>query len=321
MREVSSDEACLHVQSLVLAGEPANSQLPRTPETRVTHPSGAFRVSDLSYGDEYPNSHLDIWYPPGNKRKGGPVVIFLHGGGFLFGDKSNGDPLALSADPETSIFAEILAAGFCLVSADYALAPEYRHPVQIRQLDQVLAFLLDNSARFGLDMDNVVLMGGSAGANLVEMYGLALGNTTYAATVGVGPAIEPTRVKAVVIDEAALDVESYGDSDMNLLTRTWLGEEDIFSSPAALSVDVPSNIIGDYPPAFIITSNAEPWFPASAQKLRNALERHGLDYEYYEQCTDVEKLEHGFLNRLTTSPSARECMDRLLAFLKARSLD
>ena len=79
--------------------------------------------------------------------------------------------------------------GYNVISPNYALAPEYRFPAQLEQLDHLLAYLTENQEEYGLDMGHVFLGGGSAGACLSEIYAAMLMNQEYAEKIGIIPSV------------------------------------------------------------------------------------------------------------------------------------
>ena len=103
-----------------------------TADTQVTGRHGNIPLRHYRYGD-------------GNDAA---LILFLHGGGFILG----------SLDSHDDICAELCAStGFDLVSVDYRLAPEHRHPVHLDDVED--AFLAANH-------ENVVTVGASAGGTL-----------------------------------------------------------------------------------------------------------------------------------------------------------
>ena len=89
------------------------------------------------------------------------MFVYFHGGGFIFGDKSSGDPLA-QGEGDKGKMSAIVKAGYALVNADYALSPEYRFPIQLEQVDELMRYLLANADKLGIDMSRVGLSGISA---------------------------------------------------------------------------------------------------------------------------------------------------------------
>ena len=316
---IKGDATALSVQAAVMAklgrNRPVNSFVPARLAGSNVGVDGVLYLNDRQYSSEYPNSFLDIWHPDADLTTPRPVLVYFHGGGFLFGDKIAGDPLA--AGPGDGIRALIdgfMEDGFCVVCPEYAFAPEHRFPTQVRQVDQVLAYLQAHAAEFALDMDRVVLMGGSAGASLSEIAGLVISDPAYGELVGIRSSIRADQVRGLIIDEAALTSRGVSDDNMRTLFEVWLGEEDLEDGAAARLIDVPTHIAGAYPPAFINTSNLEPWFVRSANDLRDALERQGLPHEYFYRDQSVDSLEHGYVNRHATNVVAAECYRRMREF-------
>jgi acetyl esterase/lipase len=295
---------------------PLNSFQPALPTATQMRDDGIVYVNDLAYGADYPNSFLDIWYPDGDRSRKRPVLINFHGGGFFIGDKVMGDPLAASTPEgfENSVNAMFLSDGFAVVCPTYALAPDFRFPVQVVQANQVLGFLAARADELALDMDRVVIMGGSAGAGLTEILGLVHTDPGYAKLLGVAPALSPKQIKGLLIDEAALTSRGVTDRNMHMLFQLWTGEKDPANSAPGELIDVPRHIRGAYPPAFINTSNMEHWFVDSAFDLHRALDRYGLPNEIFYRDQTVDRLEHGYLNRHVENATAAECLTRMRAF-------
>ncbi|MBS0564880.1 MAG: alpha/beta hydrolase [Proteobacteria bacterium] len=106
---------------------------------------------DLKVADERLGGVPCRIYTPGRAGAAGATVLYLHGGGFVVGGLESHDPIC----------AEIATAtGYRVVSADYRLAPEHRHPAQF---DDALAAARATAARWP---GRLVLAGDSAGGNL-----------------------------------------------------------------------------------------------------------------------------------------------------------
>lgn len=316
---VSADATAVAVQAAVMAklgrNRPVNSFVPARPPAQSIGDDGVLYLNDRQYSADLPNSFLDVWHPDADLSTPRPVLVYFHGGGFIFGDKIAGDPLAANSEAGLkSLISGFLEDGFCVVCPEYAFAPEYRFPTQVRQADHVLAYLQQHADEYALDMDRVVLMGASAGANLVEITGLVISDAEYAASLGIRPSIRSGQVRGLVIDEAALTTRGVSDANMRALFQVWMGEEDPEEAGASRLLDVPSRIAGSYPPAFINSSNLEPWFVQSANDLRDALDRQGLRYEYFYRDQNVDCLEHGYVNRHATNAVAAECYRRMRTF-------
>lgn len=86
-----------------------------------------------------------------------PVVLELHGGGFLFGDARRCDRFCRSLS---------LRLNCHVISLAYRLGPEYPYPAALDDTVDTVLWVRDHAADFGFDPDRTALMGYSAGANL-----------------------------------------------------------------------------------------------------------------------------------------------------------
>jgi acetyl esterase len=104
----------------------------------VTPPSGFGQVARAVTrqrvavpAPDAPTAHLDIYTPDGTSREPRPVILWVHGGGFI------GSTAASVAD-----YAILLAhAGYTVAALDYSLAPGARYPAPIRQGNAALRYL------------------------------------------------------------------------------------------------------------------------------------------------------------------------------------
>jgi arylformamidase len=120
-------------------------------------------VADLAYG-KHPRQRLDI-YAPLDSGGPAPVLVWVHGGGFLKGEKS-------SPQHPFNAHAGRFAArnGFLGVVINYRLAPESVWPSGAEDLAAVVDWLKANAAGHGGDPERIVLAGTSAGAVHVAGY-------------------------------------------------------------------------------------------------------------------------------------------------------
>jgi acetyl esterase/lipase len=100
---------------------------------------------------------LDIYMPLG--AKGAPVVVYFHGGGLMYGDKSLAQVVAK----------RLLAKGIGLVSANYRLSPGVMHPAHVQDAAAATAWVYKNIDEYGGDPRNLYVSGHSAGAYLAAL--------------------------------------------------------------------------------------------------------------------------------------------------------
>jgi acetyl esterase/lipase len=120
----------------------------------------AVAPATLAYGSD-PLQALDLWVPQGARPA--PLVLFVHGGGWSRGSKSNAVGRALPG--------HMLAQGYAFASIDYRLVPAATVEQQAADVAAALAHLLKRADELGIDRSRVVLTGHSAGAHLVALVG------------------------------------------------------------------------------------------------------------------------------------------------------
>jgi triacylglycerol lipase len=123
----------------------------------------ATKVSrDLSYGPDERN-RLDLFAR--DSLSGAPVFVFVHGGGFVMGDKHT------EGSPFYSNVGDFAARqGWVGVTMTYRLAPAHKFPSGAEDLALLVQWLRDNIAQYGGSPHKIVLSGQSAGAAHVASY-------------------------------------------------------------------------------------------------------------------------------------------------------
>jgi acetyl esterase len=120
-------------------------------------------VADLRYGP-FDRNVLDLWMPSTERTKGkpAPVVIFLHGGGFLGGDKSN---------VPRWLIRRCLAEGIAVASANYRFSRQAPYPGPMLDGARAVQFLRHEARALGIDPDRIAACGNSAGAGIALWVG------------------------------------------------------------------------------------------------------------------------------------------------------
>ena len=210
--------------------------------------AGVTETKDVRYapGDR---RQLDIYAPQGGVAA--PVVVFIYGGGWKDGNKSE----------YRFVAAALAARGFLTVVPDYRLFPQVRFPVFLRDNAAAVAWTKANIARFGGDPHRVFLMGHSAGAYNVVMLTL---DKQWLGSVG----LDPDRDIAGTVGLA-------GPYDFLPLHDPEL--EDIFAPAGDLRLSQPITFArGDAPPLFLATGTADTTvLPRNTEHLAAAVRQDG----------------------------------------------
>lgn len=205
------------------------------------------RYDNLNYyGDEAENHLLDIYYP-NNIKKLWPVIISVHGGGWIYGTKEAYQFYCMN----------LARYGFAVVNFNYRLAPKYKFPAALEDVNSVFHWVKENSKKFKFDLNNLFVVGDSAGAQIASQYAAITTNIEYAEMFDFE--IPDIRIKAMGLNCGMFDpldrVRDEGNKLVNRalknLLRDYLGKE-IYKYEKEM--DFQSNITPGYPPVFIANS-------------------------------------------------------------------
>lgn len=216
--------------------------------------------TDIAYGAD-PLQHLDFWRAKGPDA---PLVIFVHGGGWKRGDKSNTTGAAKVSHS--------LAAGNAFASIDYRLVPAATVEQQAQDVADAVAALRGQAAKLGFDPNRIVLMGHSAGAHLAALVGT---DPRYFATAG----MKPDAVRGVILlDGAAYDVPRQIAEGGNFMHDTYV--QAFGSDPARQKALSPTfQVAAPNAPDFLILHIARDDGTAQSTALGAALRAAGTPAE------------------------------------------
>ena len=158
-----------------------------SPGAAGTSPPAGAVFKDLAYGTKSPAQKLDI-YLPATGDAPYPVLVAVHGGGFLFGDKEHG---------QITPVLQGLRRGYAVVGLDYRLSPEARFPAAINDVKASVRWLRAHAGEYQLDAGRVALWGDSAGGNLAALAGTS-GDSPALRGPRPDNADQPDAVQAVV---------------------------------------------------------------------------------------------------------------------------
>ncbi|XZE17915.1 alpha/beta hydrolase [Pirellulaceae bacterium SH449] len=113
---------------------------------------------DIAYSSEaHPRKKLDVYTP--RQANKSPVVVWIHGGGWQVGDKSE-----VHRKPE--FFREL---GYVFVSTNYRLLPEVEMQTIVNDVAEAIGWVHENITNYGGDPERLLIMGHSAGAQLAAL--------------------------------------------------------------------------------------------------------------------------------------------------------
>ena len=132
------------------------------------------------------SQQLDLYIPRTAPTRPVPIVLYVHGGGFTSGDKSDLNPTFLDA---------LASGGYAVASVNYRLAPDSHFPAQIEDVKCAIRYLRAKASHYRLNGSQIFAFGTSVGGQLVALAAL----TGHHSRFDVGAyATEPSNVTAVV---------------------------------------------------------------------------------------------------------------------------
>ncbi|MCR4563858.1 MAG: alpha/beta hydrolase [Clostridiales bacterium] len=161
-----------------------------------TPTAGIEEKNNIPYIADGDRMHLlDVYYPEGTKEKL-PVIIDIHGGGWVYGDKDLNKYFCL----------DIASRGFAVVNISYRLVPETTVFGQVRDIFAAFHWLEENGGDFPCDMNNVFIVGDSAGGHLAAITAAVNLSKEYQSVYNVKPVSFPVRAVGCICAVTNMDM-------------------------------------------------------------------------------------------------------------------
>lgn len=227
-----------------------------------------------------------------------PVLLYLHGGGWVVGDLDTHDPVCRAIAAR---------AGCAVVSLDYRLAPEDPFPAALEDGWAALRWLTEQP---GFNADRISIGGDSSGGNLAAVL------ARWARDRG-GPALR-AQVLIYPVTDCDLDSESYREVGAGYgLTRDsmrWYWDRYLADPESRRSPDASplrASDLGGLPPALVITCELDP-LASEGIAYAKALRQAGVPVEHVHEPGMI----HGYIRIAKAISRARKSWDDCAAFLR-----
>lgn len=271
-------------------------------------PDGVAVTRDVVYRTGDPDGMLDVYYPEGTTSDL-PTIVWVHGGGWLAGDKEGLEP-----------WARILAGrGFTVVAVDYTLAPSAHYPYQLQQVLDAIDVVRTGAAPH-VDADNLFLAGDSAGASLVAQAATVMTTPAYADEIGVTTPAPPDAVAGLILHCGPYDLRIAEKADglmgwaVSTIGWAYSGERHFLDDPLASTISLVDHAYPGFPPVFISGGNGDP-LTTTAKTYADRLEAEGnaVDRLFFPDDQTPE-LGHEYQFDLRLD-AAREALELSVAFV------
>jgi acetyl esterase/lipase len=227
---------------------------------------------------------LDVWEPKDNEKPL-PTVVYIHGGGWFFGDRTGAFPQLLP----------YFARGWNVVNVEYRMSGQSLAPAAVEDSVCALRWVYRNAKQFHVDIDHIIVTGHSAGGHLALMLGV------FDAGSGLDSGCPADAAWGDVPLKVAAVVNWYGVSDVNDLLAgkdrktyavSWLGDQQNVAD-VARRVSPLTYIRPGLPPIISIHGDSDDVVPYSQSvRLHQALTKAKVKNE----LVTIPGGKHGFFS-------------------------
>lgn len=254
-----------HLESLAYLA--AGIGLEKLADLEPEIPETIEEIKDVEYKNVSGKSLQMGFYRPKNVDGSLPLLLFIHGGSWKRGKRS--DYLVYLTS-----FAE---KGYMTATISYRLLRDSIYPAAVEDVTDAVEWLFENGENYGYDPDRIALIGGSAGAHLAMLAGYSWENPASQNT-GETPA---NRVKAVVDIYGPVDLTTEYARNQPLVTG-FIGHAYNVMPELYREASPVSYLNSSCPPTLILHGTSDMLVPISqSDTLKSRLDALGVPCEYF----------------------------------------
>ncbi len=211
---------------------------------------GVSKTTDLEYPSHAGGNHYDL-YSPKEFEGDLPVILWIHGGAFVAGDKSDVQNYAL----------QVASHGYHVVVMNYELSPENVYPSALRQVGELYHHLDAISEASNFNMDALVLAGDSAGAHLAAQFAMASKDDAYYEILDIKDHYDGSaNVVGSILLCGPYDLANFDTLDqgspvfgffLDRISWSYLGQKDWKDDEQYSHLSVLEHVNDDFPASFI----------------------------------------------------------------------
>lgn len=261
---------------------------------KVVYPAGFSEQLNVVYtvADGW-EGKMDL-YLPAKENGPTPIVINIHGGGWNKGNKES----------QTG-FNTFFKRGYAVANIAYRLSQQATAPAAVQDTRCALIYLIKNAKALNIDVNKIVIMGGSAGAHLALMGGLLGSDSRFDTNC---PGVKNVKVAAIIDKYGITEVPAWKSKS----ATQWLGDK-AGNAEFAKSVSPLTYVSKNSPPVFIVHGDADPIVPyQQSVDLKKKLDEMGVKNEFMT-------VEGGLHGKFPADKNS-EVNKRIVEFLKGLGL-
>jgi acetyl esterase/lipase len=239
---------------------------------------------DIAYGGAGARNLLDVYQPVNRPQTAMPVLIQLHGGGWVTGSKN---------DQGLPLMYQMAEQGWTCVAINYRLGPEARFPAMLEDVLTAIAWVKTHARDYGANPDFIAITGGSAGGHLASLAALIRDRARFQ------PGFEQvdTRVSVAVPFYGRYDFLNRHEVLAGNGLKSFLSQQ-VMPGPQASDPELwelaspESQVHADAPPFLVIHGSKDSMIPAAEARAfvraLSAVSTQPVDY------AELQGAEHAF---------------------------
>lgn len=241
---------------------------------------------NLNYmGDGNTFHNLDIYEPKGSAETL-PVIVQIHGGGYISLDK-------FINEAQGKYFAK---QGFRVVNINYSLQPEADFTEVMREIFCAMRWVEENGQKYGMDTDRLFVYGDSAGGHYAMLAGIIQKNPAMQAYYKIAPLRHGIRGIAVSCPMYEIQgIRENNDFASLFLRRILLPGRRKKDDAYVSHVSIPTLLEREeFPEIFLLTTPTDEVLYREVRSLHELLEQKGIAHRYREYTSAERTLGHVF---------------------------
>lgn len=267
-----------------------------------TEPEGIERIYDIPYIDDGDKYHLlDVYYP--EKRDGKlPVIIDVHGGGWMANVKDFNRLYCL----------HLAQRGFTVFNMNYRLVPAVTVKEQLQDVACALKWIGEHMAEYPCDPDKIMLTGDSAGGQLASYAAIMMKSEELRRVFGTVDF--DLKLSALALTSPVAYMNKCGV--MSIYTRQMWGDYKSGEHGKYMDFDDIADL-AKLPPTYLVTSSGDMLGRKTTRRAAEKIRETGIAYKLHDYPKyEGENLPHVFAVLRPESKAGAEQIDEMIEFYK-----
>lgn len=268
----------------------------------LTERSDMTRYDNIIYGPDPAFHTLDIYRPKNREGERIPVIINVHGGGWIYGSKEGYQYYCMT----------LAEKGYAVINMNYRLAPEFHFPSPALDLNFLIQWLMEHAEAYQLNLERIYGVGDSAGAHTLGLYAAICTNEEYAKKFSF--VVPKKNVFAAIALNSGVYL-SCMEEEKTDLTRILVSEYLGAAKPESIVLfDYMQYVDERYPATFIMTAEHD-FVKMQSIRFAERLSEKSVNCVFRLYASRKHKLGHAFHCDLRL-PEALACNQEETAFFE-----